>query len=630
MKRKLSEFDLTPAEQEIRDRLWDGKEVVLGDGTRPGPGAGPERQVTAAFLRSLVLDGFDDLDVPEWGVRVFGARITGELDLEGARIPRDVWVMNCRFHAAPVLRGAQIDTLGLNGSALPGLEADRLEARGDVVLRGAEVQGEVRLGGATLGGDLDGNGARLTAGQEGRALSAHGLDAKGFVFLRKVVAKGEIGLIGAKLGGDLGCEGARLTAGKGGRAVSADRLEARGSVVLDGVEAQGEVRLVGAKVGGSLDCDGARLTAGENGYALSADGLEARGSVFLRGVEAQGEVRLLSAKLRGVLTCEGARLTAVKRGRALTLQGLHLDGAFFLRDGAELHGALDLTAAEIGDINDDPACWPKQGDLLLDRCRYGAFTGGPVDAAARIRWLSLQDESRWGAEFWPQPWEQCARVLREMGHGAEARAILIEKERRQRAARRDRVTRRLARARADRDRAAPVAGVRPHTDRVIGLWLKLAFLRLWDAILGGVVGYGRRPQSAATWAMGFFLTGWIVFANSAGFGEIKPNAPMILRQAEWTRCAEGQATAAAYPHQVACFLDQPEAAAYPRFNAFIYSIDTLVPVVSLEMQSYWVPDESKPRGRWARAYLWLHIGAGWALSLLAVAGFSGLIKTDNT
>lgn len=82
--------------------------------------------------------------------------------------------------------------------------------------------------------------------------------------------------------------------------------------------------------------------------------------------------------------------------------------------------------------------------------------------------------------------------------------------------------------------------------------------------------------------------------------------------------------------QLDCFLRQPEAAAYPRFDPLIYSADTLLPIVSLEMQSYWIPDDRKPIGKTARLYLWLHIFAGWGLTLLAVAGFSGLIKTDNT
>ncbi len=82
--------------------------------------------------------------------------------------------------------------------------------------------------------------------------------------------------------------------------------------------------------------------------------------------------------------------------------------------------------------------------------------------------------------------------------------------------------------------------------------------------------------------------------------------------------------------RIACFHDQPEGASHPRFSALAYSADALVPVVSLEMQSYWIPDDEKPFGAFARFYLWLHIAAGWFLTLLAVAGFSGLIRTDNT
>jgi hypothetical protein len=47
------------------------------------------------------------------------------------------------------------------------------------------------------------------------------------------------------------------------------------------------------------------------------------------------------------------------------------------------------------------------------------------------------------------------------------------------------------------------------------------------------------------------------------------------------------------------------------------------------MQALWAPDEDvRPAGSAARLYLWFHIAAGWALSLLAVAGLSGLVKSD--
>lgn len=54
------------------------------------------------------------------------------------------------------------------------------------------------------------------------------------------------------------------------------------------------------------------------------------------------------------------------------------------------------------------------------------------------------------------------------------------------------------------------------------------------------------------------------------------------------------------------------------------------PVVSLEVQGFWIPDDTAPGAGWARGYLWLHIALGWGLSLLAVAGFSGLIRIDST
>jgi hypothetical protein len=97
----------------------------------------------------------------------------------------------------------------------------------------------------------------------------------------------------------------------------------------------------------------------------------------------------------------------------------------------------------------------------------------------------------------------------------------------------------------------------------------------------------------------------------------KPGAPETRREPD-------------HASQLACFQAQPEAAGYPRFNPWVYSADTLLPVVNLELQGYWVPDgaAAAPIGAAARAFLWLQILAGWALSLLAVAGFSGLVRSD--
>ncbi|WP_101067468.1 hypothetical protein [Roseovarius salinarum] len=620
MARRLADFrPLTAAEQAVIAGLETGHVTVLGDGGLPGPEAGDDRRVRAGLIRWLALGapGDGDVRLHEKGLWIAGALVVSDgqadpimagttpgLDLQGCKLDHDLGLLGCRFRDPPVLRGTKLETLNLQGSHLPGLRADRLEARGNVFLRG--------------------------------------------------------------------------------------------------VQATGEVRLLGARIGGNLDCDGGRFE-NAGGWALNADRLEARGNVFLRGVEATGEVRLPGGRISGDLACEGGRFENAG-GRALNAAGARVTGAFFWRpddngNRADAKGALDLTAAEIGHINDDPACWPGPGDLVLDRCRYGAFTGHGINAGDRIRWLDLQDPAKFGQEFWPQPWEHCAQVLREMGHPEDAREVLIAKEERQRRVQREIAAARLTGARlrkrlessetdharqacandlkaadeafehpgdprrkAIRDEVMAASVLRNHEieqlradtgairarvvekqgqlgtrgadatlaaqSAVTEAWSKLAPLRLRDGLLRALIAYGHKPLRALGWLAAFWLLGAVLFGAAYGDGGFKPNNAFILSKPEWAQCADGGARRGDHPSTLACYLAQPEAAGYPKFNAALYSLDTLVPVVELEVQDYWVPDAGA--AAWARYYLWGHIAAGWFLVLLAVAGFSGLVQTRAT
>ncbi|WP_412509471.1 hypothetical protein [Roseovarius sp. SYSU LYC5161] len=531
----LADFEpLTPAEQAVIAGLGTGHVTVLGDGDMPGEDAGDDRRVRAILIRWLALGAPGDKAVRlhEHGLQIAGALVVSDgrrdpalkgstpgLDLEGCRLDKDLKLLSSRFEDRPVLRGAKLDTLNLQGSHFPGLFADRLEARGNVFLHGVQATGEVRLLGARIGGDLDCVG--------GRFQNPHELEKE-------------------------------------------------------------------------------KINSGSTGKALIADGLAVRGSVFLRGVETKGAVRLVGARIGGNLECDGGRFENLG-GKALSADGARVGGTLFWRNGSTAIGALDLTATEFGSICDDPACWPEPGDLLLDRCRYGAFTGRGISAAERIRWLDLQDPARFGKEFWPQPWEHCAQVLREMGHPEDAREVLIAKEKRQRRARRARLRR-------------EVAGTWRHA----GIPLQVGL----DWLLGALIAYGHKPLRALGWLAGMWLFGAVLFGIAHDDGGFKPNNAFILSKPEWAQCAPGGERRGDQPSTLACYLDQPEAAGYPEFNAALYSLDTLVPVVDLEVQDYWVPDERT--ARWARIYLWGHIAMGWFLALLAVAGFSGLIDTRAT
>ena len=127
------------------------------------------------------------------------------LDLEGARIWRDIGLKDCRFDAVPVLRYAVIDNLLLDGSSLPGLQLERLEARGGVSLKSAELGGEVRLSGSRLGGNLSLDGASFSCA--GRAaLVADGIDVRS-VELRGAAVAGETRMTSARINGDLDLTG---------------------------------------------------------------------------------------------------------------------------------------------------------------------------------------------------------------------------------------------------------------------------------------------------------------------------------------------------------------------------------------------------------------------------------------
>jgi hypothetical protein len=557
----LASFEpLLPAERAIVAELARGDFDRLGDGRRPEV-ADPDRVIRADLLRFLLLGGDATTRPHEKGVRVSGGWISGLLDLEGCRIPRDIGLKDCHFEAGPVLRSAIIDSLFLDGSTLPGLYADRLEARGGLTLRGSVVKGEIRLAGASIGGAVECDG--LTLERPGTVvLAAGGLSANG-VHLR-----------GASVRGGIDLSGARLVAG---------------------IEGQGLV------------------LAHPEAVALNADSIDTGSNVVLRRASITGEVRLLGALVKGDLDCLGATFSN-PGGNALDLGRADIEGGFLLRGDAAVQGVLDMTGARIGTLHDEPSAWPGKGDLLLNRCIYSGFIDGPVDAETRLDWLARQSPERWGEDFWPQPYEQLATVFREMGHDEDARSVLIEKERLQRAARRAR------------------------TENPV--WRNVLAAKDW--MLGITLGYGRQPLLAFVWLALFWLVGVAVFANANAVGAMKPNSPVILRSAEWTACRLETGNqvqllgteqpllgrAAKGQNQLDCFRAQFEALSYPEFNAWMYSLDTLFPVLEIGQRGYWRPDPAQPWGGMTIGYFYFESVVGWALSLLAVAGFSGLVKSN--
>src|SRR4051794_10672506 len=136
----------------------------------------------------------------------------------------------------------------------------------------------------------------------------------------------------------------------------------------------------------------------------------------------------------------------------------------------------------------------------------------------------------------------------------------------------------------------------------------------WYSVFGDLlIGYGYRPWHALLISVGMVLLGWWLFQRGYNQGLVTPTeGRAFVVEHGWT-------------HQLS--------ESYPRFNAFIYSLETFVPLLKLQVSQYWIPNANRrtpsvsgrmglppTTGGWLRGYLWLHIIAGWVLTTLWVAG----------
>ncbi len=580
--KRLADFKkLTKAEGDLVKWLQAGnrKVFVLGQSVPDGPSDAVT--LGATFVRYLALGGCTACRLPETGLRVQGAYIDGDeehsdfttgIDLSSGDVKTEIHLIHCRIPDKICLVMTRGITFDLSDSILDGgLDARGLKATGGIQLNCCRICHSASLLGASLEGSFDANKTIFTEYQ-GSILDSDGIKRM------------------------IDCRGINI--GGGFRLMNSTLEE---SIDLTGANIKGNLNLLGSS-GGIHTSKSDHTRPSEARQFLVANRISVSGDVNLRNCSGPSSACAYS-RIEGDLKIGVEKKKGPKYFSELNLRGTVIRQCLEFRTDEKLSTKFDLQNLMVARLNDNISNWPDGKNLKLNGIRIGTFETH-IDAVSRSKWLEKR-----GDDFFPQPWEETAKVLREMGHGEDARAILIEKERLQRAARRKRLF---------------------ATRSLLGILLFLWF-GFWDWVVKWTVRYGRQPLTAFLWLFLVWLLGWAVFAWAAGQGDLKPNLPQTQVHPAWVECAEyGARRWASHATQVECFRAQPEGKSYPHFNALFYSADTLFPVVSLEMQSYWIPDDTKPLGMLARWYLWAHIIAGWALTLLAVAGFSGLIKTDNT
>ncbi len=431
------------------------------------------------------------------------------------------------------------------------------------------------------------------------------------------ILQGELRLFGTDVGGQLNCAGSRFhnpvtktgDAAEAGDAINASGVRVAGHTHLsDGFYAEGSVILSGAKIGGQLICSKGQFENGDE-FAIYGGGSQIDGDVYLNNhFEAIGIVDLSGSTVMGQFVCIGSSFKN-ESGYALVLEQTHA-GELHWMNVAVPAGMVSLIDAQMDVLVDDLNSWPTGDRLLLNGFVYdriATFT----DAKQRLKWLAFGAILK--GKFYPQPYEQLAKVLKAMGHERERRTVLVEKER---------LLGDYIRTCAT---ATPDGTWRKGFDSIFadirnfGRWFEDIFLR-------STVGYGYRPWRVLVCFALFAAVGSILFSMKWRAGDITPSSTIVLTSAEWRHLGEDRALR--NPAEVWSAADGP-GRDYESFNAIGYTVDLFIPLVDFGQVSAWSPTTT--RSAWGRVAFfsrWVIEGAGWILTAVGAAAITGLIRRE--
>jgi hypothetical protein len=501
--------------------------------------------------------------------------------------------------------------------------ANNAKISGGVLLRSEfHSEGTVRFFGATVGGNVECNGV-LSPGSDSVALDLQRLEARGHVlFGNSLVLKGTVKFHSARIAGNVLFDGGTAE-NEIGYTVELNNANVTGTVAfLNNFKSNGSVSLVETDIGGNLECLESQINSPidpkthirNTPYALHADFINVGGRLVMAELSitdgkpvpfvANGGVSLAYARIAGSLFCRACH-TSRDSMDLFSLEGARVDGDLLLANlslsngrlilqRSRVRGALglfDLAEAESLSVLDLQFASVSIYDHFPDSWpKSGSLLLDGFKYSTFGRGFSADQCIRWlrlNKPFRLQPYEQAARVLRSSGYESEATQILIAK-----------------------------------SEDLLRYGELTWWSRLIKRCLGFFVGHGYQPHRALIFMV------YIIFLGAGIFYHGKIDGLMVKTNIPWATSDANKSK-------------------YPKFQPFIYSMDTFLPIVDLGQKNYWAPNASsgflaKFQFPWSpsfafkltggdalRIYLVLYIILGWTFTTLWVAGFTGLVRKLN-
>lgn len=412
---------------------------------------GAERSVRAQVVGLLLLHGPGPVPGRVASLKLRGVRITGRLDLSGGTVLPYVELQSCRFDSEVQLSESRFGTLRLVNCAIPRLEAARLHTEGDLHLPRCRVARGIRLTDAQIGTDLLISQAVVQRDNKGRAIAADGMSVAQDFQGELLETYGEVSLRGAKVGVSMNLRGARLRNPYGRRALNAPQLTVERTLYLTSI---------------AVD-----YTPGDSGSSTPPYGIgqtPARGQRAQR-FECRGSLRLDDGRFGDAIDFYGARFVLAD-DQEVSLRRIQTPELRFVGERPE-HGRVVVSGAKVVKLVDTSTSWPGPGRVSLEGFVYETLAPrGHFPLMRRLEWVEAATR-----EYAPEAYERLAAVLRAAGEDADAREVLLAKQRRRRA-------------------TLPPA------------------LRVWGHLQDWTVVYGYRPGRAALWMTVLWAAGGVLFS----------------------------------------------------------------------------------------------------------------------
>jgi hypothetical protein len=381
-------------------------------------------------------------------------------------------------------------------------------------------------------------------------------------------------LRGSAIGGDVVCDGGSFAF------LNISSAKIGGSVHLGmGFHAKGTVYLDLTTIGQKLDCDSGLFDSSDSEDAILARGIQVK-AVYLAGLQANGSVDVSQSTIGGNLICNGAAFQG-KHGIALRAEYLKVDGSVSLND-VLLGGKLVLSQASIAQtLSIEHVNHPDQMIIDLRFAKAGTFRHDRVSWPLRNNLalngfvFDLIGNPDVGGGVYDRARSEIQWIRLQSSEGFDPQPY-------------EQTAKALRRMGLPEDAIEVLIAKNLDQGRHSRDLTSLIYYRF----IGPLIGFGYRASNVMMIGMIFVTIGALVFY--AG------------HRRSLFRSIEGNDKST------------------QKFNAWIYSIQTFVPIIQFRMSDYWEPDTSRGRyllmrvkeGELLRFYFWIHITAGWVLATL--------------